>query len=121
MPPSQGLGPRFKLVMTVRNDGASHVRDLPVLLLYNERLYNVARRHMTLPVLVPTVSYTFEVRAAESALCFCIRGRIGGMQSDGVRLFGASLFRVSQPATPNPRSAWTASTPSWAATPSRCC
>ncbi|GAX73330.1 hypothetical protein CEUSTIGMA_g784.t1 [Chlamydomonas eustigma] len=57
----QGLGPRFKLIMTVRNDGASHVRDVPVLLLYNEGLYNVARRQFTVPVLVPTISYSMEI------------------------------------------------------------
>ena len=47
--------------MQVRNDGTSHVRDVPVLLLYNEALYHVAQRQLTLPLLVPTVSYTVEV------------------------------------------------------------
>jgi hypothetical protein len=27
---AHGLGPQFKLIMTVRNDGATHVRDVPV-------------------------------------------------------------------------------------------
>ena len=27
---AQGLGPRFRLLVTVRNDGASHAYDIPV-------------------------------------------------------------------------------------------
>ena len=45
----------------VRNDGTSHVRDVPVALTYDERLYRAARKHLTIPLLVPSLSYTFEV------------------------------------------------------------
>jgi len=58
---ASGLGPRFKLVMTVRNDGASHVRNVPVVLTYNEGLYRASQQHLLIPLLVPTVTYTFEV------------------------------------------------------------
>ena len=55
------LSPPPTPCMQVRNDGTSHVRDVPVLLLYNEALYHVSQRQLTLPLLVPTVSYTVEV------------------------------------------------------------
>ena len=35
---AQGLGPRFRMLLHVRNDGASHVSDIPVV-----RLASLAR------------------------------------------------------------------------------
>ena len=76
----QGLGPRFKLLVTMRNDGASHLRDLPLLLLYNQGLYSAAKRQLVVPLLVPTVSYTLEVgisRKVHSSLAVVALGLMG--------------------------------------------
>eukprot|EP00798_Chlamydomonas_sp_ICE-L_P006017 gene6017-5322_t len=49
---AQGLGPRFKLILTVRNDGTSHVRDVPVALKYNEKMYRLDKTSIYIPLLV---------------------------------------------------------------------
>lgn len=71
----QGLGPRFKLLITLRNDGATHVRDVPLLLVYNEGLYTTPRRHLMVPLLVPTISYTLEVGVNKCVVGAGKRGR----------------------------------------------
>lgn len=58
---AQGLGPRFKLLMTVRNEGTKHVRDVPVSLRCNERIYKLRAKAMVLPLLVPQLSYNYEI------------------------------------------------------------
>ncbi|KAJ9510374.1 hypothetical protein QJQ45_015847 [Haematococcus lacustris] len=57
----QGLGPHFKLVMTLRNDGSSHVRDVPVMLMAPEAMYRLDRKLMVLPMLAPGLTYIHEV------------------------------------------------------------
>ena len=74
----QGLGPRFKLLITLRNDGATHVRDVPLLLVYNEGLYTTPRRHLMIPLLVPTISYTLEVGVNKCGVCEVKRARVVG-------------------------------------------
>ena len=47
--------------MTIRNDGATQLSNLPVLLTTNEHMYQLSRRLLLLPLLVPALSYVVEV------------------------------------------------------------
>eukprot|EP01029_Cantina_marsupialis_P027873 TRINITY_DN774111_c0_g1_i1.p1 TRINITY_DN774111_c0_g1~~TRINITY_DN774111_c0_g1_i1.p1 ORF type:complete len:582 (+),score=125.00 TRINITY_DN774111_c0_g1_i1:159-1904(+) len=57
----QGLGPQFKLALTVHNAGTSPLTDLPITFGYNHDLYAFPKSIVRVPILVPSVVYTFEV------------------------------------------------------------
>jgi Bardet-Biedl syndrome 1 protein len=60
-----GLGPRFKLRLTVRNLGGTAVAGAPVVVSFNEAIYRVDRAMVRLPLLVPGL----EVKADIAIIC----------------------------------------------------
>lgn len=57
----QGLGPRFKLCIQLRNDGMSQLAHLPLVVLADPGTYRTTPCSRMLPLLVPGVLYTHEV------------------------------------------------------------
>lgn len=57
----QGLGPRFKVNLIIRNEGTVPVLSLFVLLTYNEALYSTTKKQFNIPLLVPSLSYSFDI------------------------------------------------------------
>jgi len=53
----QGLGPRFKIKLTVQNTGSSHVMNLSLVLNYNALLYRPKVSVFGVPILVPGVPH----------------------------------------------------------------
>jgi Bardet-Biedl syndrome 1 protein len=53
----QGLGPRFKIKLSLQNTGSKHVQDLSVVVNYNALIYKVKGGVFTVPVLVPGVAH----------------------------------------------------------------
>ena len=56
-----GLGPLFKLKLSVQNTGSSVVTQVPLVTSGDAKLYDVQPVQMTLPALVPLLTYTYEV------------------------------------------------------------
>ena len=56
----QGLGPRFKIKISLQNTGSKHVADLLVALNYNALLYRLKTSVFTVPCLVPGVAYRLD-------------------------------------------------------------
>ncbi|KXZ45593.1 BBS1 protein [Gonium pectorale] len=56
-----GLGPRFRLTLLLRNEGARPLLDVPVALRADPSLYALAKAQFTIPLLVPGLQYTYEV------------------------------------------------------------
>jgi len=56
-----GLGPMFKVKLTVQNTGSSALTQVPILANADPKLYEVTPVQMTVPTLVPLLSYVFEV------------------------------------------------------------
>lgn len=61
--PVQGLGPRFKLMVQVRNDGVSQLTQLPLVVLSDPSAYRTSPSSCMIPLLVPGVLYTYEIDA----------------------------------------------------------
>lgn len=57
----QGLGPRFKIKLTLQNTGTKHVADLSVVINYNALLYKVKSSVFRVPILIPGVGYRVDV------------------------------------------------------------
>lgn len=57
----QGLGPRFKVNLAVRNEGGKPVTNLVVLLSCNEAMYQANKKQFTIPLLVPSLAYSFDI------------------------------------------------------------
>jgi len=56
-----GLGPRFILKMRIQNTGAKPVMNMPIMLVYNDKLYSAEKNQVIAPLLVPHVEYDMEV------------------------------------------------------------
>eukprot|EP00753_Platysulcus_tardus_P001082 PLAT11031.1.p1 GENE.PLAT11031.1~~PLAT11031.1.p1 ORF type:complete len:593 (-),score=328.29 PLAT11031.1:168-1946(-) len=56
-----GMGPFFKIRLTVQNSGKKPLLDVPVSLTYNHDLYHLPVALLHLPVLIPGLLYTHEV------------------------------------------------------------
>ncbi|XP_072350908.1 BBSome complex member BBS1-like, partial [Scyliorhinus torazame] len=57
----QGIGPAFKLTLSIQNTSASRlVSDLQISFLYNQSLYSVKRAFFKVPMLVPGLTYPIE-------------------------------------------------------------
>jgi Bardet-Biedl syndrome 1 protein len=65
----QGLGPRFKVSLLLKNDGQKAISNLLVKLMYNEALYEADKRTVLIPLLVPSLQYVTEVRPLPFTLC----------------------------------------------------
>lgn len=59
----QGLGPIFRLTVTVQNTSSSKpVSECYLIFKYDETLYRISKTFIQMPLLVPTVSYSFDTR-----------------------------------------------------------
>ena len=56
-----GLGPQFRIKLTVQNTGAKALVNIPVVVTHNLDVYRIPKPHMLIPNLVPAVVYTYEV------------------------------------------------------------
>ncbi|KAI8473621.1 MAG: ciliary BBSome complex subunit 1-domain-containing protein [Monoraphidium minutum] len=56
-----GLGPRFRLVLAVTNEGRAAVGGLAVALRYDPGLYSVGKQQLEVPLLVPMLQYELSV------------------------------------------------------------
>jgi hypothetical protein len=65
----QGLGPRFRLLISLSNEGEELVTQLQVLVQCPDQgSYRVHTPHFPVPCLVPLLQYTFKVRMDPRAL-----------------------------------------------------
>lgn len=55
-----GLGPRFKVYMSIRNEGKA-LTDVVAALRCNSSMYQLSKTQFTIPMLVPSLQYMFEV------------------------------------------------------------
>jgi hypothetical protein len=58
----EGLGPRFRLVVRLVNEGAAALGGLVVALDYDPALYRADRQHLRAPLLVPLLEYRLQVQ-----------------------------------------------------------
>ena len=65
----QGLGPRFKVSLLLKNDGQKPITNLVVKLMYNDALYEADKRSVMVPLLVPSLQYVTEVRGCSNERC----------------------------------------------------
>jgi len=58
-----GLGPRFKLRISVKNTGVTRSQDVPITFACNPAIYRLHGRNMVqrIPILLPGVEYSFDV------------------------------------------------------------
>eukprot|EP00736_Rhodelphis_marinus_P010114 Rmarinus@m.24802 len=68
----QGLGPRFKIKIGLQNTGKKPIFNVPVLVVFNESMYEVPNPFFKVPVLVPAVQYKQEVCLS------CVDSQTGG-------------------------------------------
>lgn len=73
----RGLGPAFRVVLTLRNEAKEPASDVVALLQYDDFMYRAAQRQISVPLLVPGLSYTLEVGVQ------CLRPAAG---SDSIRI-----------------------------------
>mmetsp|Transcript_16762 Transcript_16762/g.42090 ORF Transcript_16762/g.42090 Transcript_16762/m.42090 type:complete len:590 (-) Transcript_16762:163-1932(-) len=57
----QGLGPLFKIKLSIQNTGSKAIANTPVTFSYNKALYYIKDNVIPLPVLVPGPAYKLEV------------------------------------------------------------
>ena len=57
----QGLGPLFKLKLSVQNTGQAAMMNTPMTFSYNQQLYQIKEPLITMPLLIPGQLYKFEV------------------------------------------------------------
>eukprot|EP01061_Rhynchopus_euleeides_P042261 TRINITY_DN73780_c0_g1_i1.p1 TRINITY_DN73780_c0_g1~~TRINITY_DN73780_c0_g1_i1.p1 ORF type:complete len:599 (+),score=209.43 TRINITY_DN73780_c0_g1_i1:256-2052(+) len=57
----QGLGPLFKIKLNIQNTGLKPLTAIPIVFTYNKSIYQMAKPHMMVPVLVPSLVYQHEV------------------------------------------------------------
>lgn len=56
----QGLGPHFRIHITIQNTGKVLLRDVPVSFVYNHYIYRLQQSLLVIPVLVSGVAYDLE-------------------------------------------------------------
>ena len=56
----QGLGPRFKIKLSLQNTGSKHVADLSVALNYNALLYRLKSSVFAVPLLIPGLTHRID-------------------------------------------------------------
>lgn len=56
----QGLGPRFKIKLSLQNTGSKHVADLSVAINYNALLYRLKTALFSVPLLVPGLAHRLD-------------------------------------------------------------
>lgn len=56
---TQGLGPQFVVLLTLRNEGGSAVHATRLVLQYDEEQYHAPSRQLALPLLVPLLQYEY--------------------------------------------------------------
>eukprot|EP00878_Enallax_costatus_P019435 GHUV01020506.1.p1 GENE.GHUV01020506.1~~GHUV01020506.1.p1 ORF type:complete len:152 (+),score=21.97 GHUV01020506.1:111-566(+) len=82
----QGLGPRFRLLMNLSNEGQELVSDLQVVVQSDAEMYKIDNPHFQIPALVPLLHYTYKVDAT------CLQPTLG---SDAVRIVVVSPKHTS--------------------------
>jgi Bardet-Biedl syndrome 1 protein len=56
-----GLGPFFKLRLTVKNTGVKPAADIPLTFVYNHDIFAIKSQVVRIPLLIPGLSYVFEI------------------------------------------------------------
>ncbi len=62
-----GLGPRFRVTLTLLNQGEALLAQVPVMLEYDRSMYACDQRQLLLPALVPSLEYRYSVQVGASA------------------------------------------------------
>eukprot|EP01062_Namystynia_karyoxenos_P062724 TRINITY_DN55601_c0_g1_i1.p1 TRINITY_DN55601_c0_g1~~TRINITY_DN55601_c0_g1_i1.p1 ORF type:complete len:654 (+),score=207.43 TRINITY_DN55601_c0_g1_i1:92-1963(+) len=57
----QGLGPLFKVKLNIQNTGTKSLTAIPIVFTYNRSIYEIRKPTLTIPVLVPSLVYNYEV------------------------------------------------------------
>eukprot|EP00877_Chromochloris_zofingiensis_P001275 jgi/Chrzof1/11148/Cz05g25190.t1 len=57
----QGLGPRFSLLLSLRNEGNVPVTAVQVTFEYNTSIYDASKQQLSIPLLVPMLQYEYQV------------------------------------------------------------
>lgn len=57
----QGLGPLFKLKLSLKNTGSQAVHNTPITLAFNHEIYKVDNAVLWVPVLIPGLDYSYEL------------------------------------------------------------
>lgn len=57
----QGLGPNYKIRLSMQNSGQSPLHGIPILVQYDQNIYTVKKPLFTLPALIPNVPYKFTI------------------------------------------------------------
>ncbi|KAF0726601.1 hypothetical protein Ae201684_015223 [Aphanomyces euteiches] len=57
----QGMGPLFKITLTLQNSGATFAADVPVAFHYDHSLYKVPTSLLIVPLLLPGVPYNYSI------------------------------------------------------------
>eukprot|EP00756_Hemistasia_phaeocysticola_P002698 Hpha_TRINITY_DN11831_c1_g1::TRINITY_DN11831_c1_g1_i1::g.2138::m.2138/K16746/BBS1; Bardet-Biedl syndrome 1 protein len=65
----QGLGPLFKVKLNIQNTGTKGLTSIPIVFTYNKAIYQMKKPSLTIPVLVPSLVYNYElsVRCVDEA------------------------------------------------------
>eukprot|EP01027_Heterolobosea_sp_BB2_P010349 GEZU01015192.1.p1 GENE.GEZU01015192.1~~GEZU01015192.1.p1 ORF type:complete len:217 (+),score=39.72 GEZU01015192.1:36-686(+) len=74
----QGLGPLFKIKLSIQNTGTKHLSNVPIIFSYNQEIYNIKSATITVPVLVPSLQYKVEVPVE------CVDDSVG---ADAIKVF----------------------------------
>jgi len=80
----QGLGPRFKIKLSLQNTGSKHVSDLNVAVNYNALLYRLKQSVFQVPVLIPGVNYRIDAELEcidENGACDVVRVFVCSLES----------------------------------------
>lgn len=56
-----GMGPLFKIKLNIKNTGPKSIADVPLTYFYNPAIYSIQKPLTKIPVLVPTLIYSYEV------------------------------------------------------------
>jgi hypothetical protein len=64
-----GIGPQFKIRLSLRNSGQTALLHIPVVLLFDPNAYVIRRSLLTIPIVVPAVNFhtDVDVRASETS------------------------------------------------------
>jgi hypothetical protein len=69
-----GLGPRFRVALTLLNQGEAMLAQVPLLLEYDQALYATDKRHLLLPALLPSLEYRYSIMVGPWRAADCLMG-----------------------------------------------
>lgn len=55
----QGLGPLFKIKLSVQNTGIKSVTRIPIIFSYNQEIYSMKQSRISIPILIPGIQYEY--------------------------------------------------------------